>query len=534
MNEANIHVHKTENGWKITPAGDKQLAKVLTNRTGNVYAFNGVESPVLIAAAMARLSRRGDDMRITYLDEFAGSNEQADALINRVVTAYGDDSVQQLVGLHIVVENASNLLTKLLEWGRLAAYLEQSTRYIFFDQKDVVGKYKYFTPTNLGGLTDDFNRTNDQIFDLYSQIVRQVTDYVRAKHPEPADKKERTAWLGATRAQACDAVRPVLPVATKSTVGIFASGQALDSLIMHLLSEPLLEAREVGQQILTEARKVVPAFLERTDKPERGGASVAYRATNRQAMRDLAAKYLKPGTIESDPVTLVNYWPKNEFDLIPEILFEASAASLEDIYLQVGQMSHEQKSEILSAAIGERLNRRHKPGRAFEITHYEFEITGDYGTFRDLQRHRIVDALEWQRLTPDLGYDVPELVKEAGFEADYQKCFDLSETLYHKLMNGGLEAEAQYATLLGHKMRYRLVLNARAAFHFLELRTSPQGHPGYRKICQMMYNKIAEVHPDIATAMKFINEGEDPGLTRLAAERATQFKLDQLETKKAK
>ncbi|MFI5240211.1 MAG: FAD-dependent thymidylate synthase [Candidatus Saccharimonadia bacterium] len=528
----NEFITKLANSWQITEAGKKKLDQVITNPKGEVYAFNDSESPVLIAAAMARLSRRGDDMRITYLDEFAGKNEQADALIGRVVTAYGDDSVQQLVGIHLVVENASNLLTKLLEWGRLGAYLEQSTRYIFFDKLDESGKYKFYTPTDLAALTIEYDQTLTQIFELYSRIVRGVTAYVRNQHAEPTDKSEKVAWQGATRAQACDAARPVLPVATKATVGLFLSAQALESLIIHLESDPLPEAQAIGKQILDESRKVLPAFLERTDVPERGGAAVAYRATGRSNLRKLADKYIKDDhLIPIDAVTLVSYWPKNEYDLIPEILFESSNAPLESIYEQVSKLTAEQKSEILATAIGERLNRRHKPGRSFEIPHYEFQITGDYGTFRDLQRHRIVDGFEWQRLTPDIGYDIPDLIKAAGFEKDFIEAFNLSENLYKTMQAKGFSAEAQYATLLGHKMRYRFMLNARASFHFLELRTSPQGHPGYRKICQHMFNKIAEVHPNIASSMKFINEGEDPGLTRLAAERATQFKLEQLDNK---
>src|SRR3989338_1333599 len=125
----------------------KDLEKILTDPDGPVYVFKSSANPVLVAAAMARLSRRGDDLRVIYLDEFADTPpEKADDLIKRVVTAYGDDSVQQLIFLQLVVEDASNLLTKLLEWGRFGGYLEQSTRYIYFDQKSADGQYKYFTP----------------------------------------------------------------------------------------------------------------------------------------------------------------------------------------------------------------------------------------------------------------------------------------------------------------------------------------------------------------------------------------------------
>jgi len=520
-----------EHVLKVTTQGEKRLEEVLTDAKGDVYAFRGTESPVLVAAAMARLSRRGDDMRITYLDEFAGQDQGADDLIKRVVTAYGDDSVQQLVGVHVVVENASNLLTKLLEWGRLGSYLEQSTRYIYFDETDLNGQYRYYTPDTLKGETRErYISSMDQIFKLYSKLVRELTDYVRVKHPKPADIKERAAWSGATRAQACDAIRPLLPVATKSTVGIFASAQAIESLIMHLRSEELSEAREVGDQILREVRKVIPAFLERTDLPERGGATTAYRATTRTDLAKLAAKYLpvKPEN-STDDVKLLSYWPKDENKLVPEILFEHTNLPLRTIRDEVSRWGEEQKKEVLRTAIGERLNRRHKPGRAFEIAHYEFEITADYGSFRDLQRHRMVDAFEWQKLSPAFGYEVPDLVKEAGLEEQFVHCFNISKRLYSTLVEARHETEAQYAVLLGNRMRWRWVLNARALFHLLELRTSPQGHPGYRKICKQMHESIKSVHPTIAEAMIFVNKDEDPELTRLAAERATQYKLEKLD-----
>ena len=155
----------------------------------------------------------------------------------------------------------------------------------------------------------------------------------------------------------------------------------------------------------------------------------------------------------------------------------------------------------------------------------------DYGIFRDLQRHRMVDDMRWQLLTPRYGFDVPKLVEEAGLSDQYERCFDISLELYSKLQAAGRPLEAQYATLLGHTMRWRVTLNAREAFHFIELRTSPQGHPGYRKLAYQMYEKIAEVHPLIAEAIKFVNKDEDPELTRLAAERYTQYKLQQFDSK---
>jgi dTMP kinase len=525
----NPYIEKTASGFKITAAGREFLDKAMTDSIGNVYTFKETLSPITIAAAMARLSRRGDDMRVTILDEFALRAGKDEKLLHRVITAYGDDSVQQLAGLHVVVEDGSNLLTKKLEWGRLAAYLEQSTRYIYYDKKDANGQYKYYTPEHFSGqLLQTYREHLDKIFDNYSNIVHRLTDYVREHASTPKAERD-IAWEGATRAQACDAARAVLPVATKSTTGIFASGQALESLIIHLLSDELPEARETGQKVLEQARQIIPTFLERADKPERGGAMVAYRANTAAAVKKLAQEYLpdrhaKPAL---EPAELTSVWPRNELDLVPDMLYEHSNLPLAELEKIVDKWPYQKKVDVFSAYMGERLNRRHRPGRALEKAHYSWDIVCDYDIFRDLQRHRMVDDLAWQQLTPRYGYEIPELVEQAGLTDLFEVCFDISLKLYSILQAAGYELEAQYATLLGHKMRWKVTMNAREAFHFNELRTSPQGHRDMRKLVLQMHEKLAEAHPLLAEAMKFVNRDEDAELTRLAAERYTQFKLRQ-------
>jgi dTMP kinase len=529
----NSYVTKQDGQYAVTEAGEKYLQEVVTTTKGNVYAFTDKLSPITIAAAMARLSRRAGDMRVTILDEFAHQLGKDEKLLQRVITGYGDDSVQQLTGLHVVVEGASQILTKRLEWGRLAAYLEQSTRYIYYDQKDAQGNYGYYTPDHLDNAAKQQYRTiMDQIFDLYSGMVHRLTEYVAANDSTPQAERD-IAWKSAVRAQACDAARPVLPVATKSTVGIFASGQALESLIMHLQSDELPEAHQTGDELLTQARKIIPAFLERADRPDRGGAMIAYRSNTRKAVQKLAREYLPDSYANgnTEPVQLTSVWPRNELDLIPDMLYEHTSMPLGELQQEVAAWPYDKKIRVFEAYIGERLNRRHKPGRALEKAHYSWDLVCDYGSFRDLQRHRMVDDLEWQQLTPRYGYDVPQLVEDAGLTEQFEQCFDLSLKLYSLLQEAGYALEAQYATLLGHKMRWKVTYNAREAFHLHELRTSSQGHPGYRKLVQQMHEKLSDKHPLLGEAMRFVNQDEDPELTRLAAERYTQFKLNQLDNK---
>lgn len=510
-----------------TEKGQEWLEGVTTNANDPVYAITEDLGQIAAAAAMARLSRRAGDLRDTLLEEFSEIDTKNDInVLRRIISDYGDDSVTQLVGVHYVVEGASNLLTKHIEWGRLAAYLEQSTRYIYYDQKDAENKYLYLRPPEMEKkVLGAYETIMDKVFDNYSAVVRGISEHLNKTLTKPDDVSE-VAWKNAIRGQACDAARPMLPVATKSTVGVFASGQALENMIMRMRASELPETRETAEKILTETRKIVPVFLERTDREDRGGAYTKYLVDNRNNMQSLADEILPRSydiEFKKGP-TLTAYSPKNELDLVAHMLYEYSDLSEDQLTEYIKSLKYDDKYKILETYVGERRNRRHKPGRALERAVYSWDIVSDYGSFRDLQRHRMVSDLSWQKLTPRYGYEVSELVQEAELTDAYQEAFDLSLELHSLLQAAGYEEEAQYATLLGHNMRWKLTMNAREAMHFMELRTSEQGHPGYRKIVQQMYDQLSEVHPLIADTMKFINQKDSPALTRLEEEKRNEIK----------
>ncbi|HYF96526.1 MAG TPA: FAD-dependent thymidylate synthase, partial [Patescibacteria group bacterium] len=409
---------------------------------------------------------------------------------------------------------------------------EQSTRYIYYDQKDAEGRYKYYIPANFSNEAKSrYCQSIDKIFDNYSVIVHKLTEHIRS-HVKQDTGDNKAAWLSATKALACDMARPVLPVSSKSTVGIYLSAQSLEYLIIKLLSDETAEARQAGEDILEEARKVMPVFLERADKGNRGAATTEYlQATRSKAKRTVRKHINGQFSIDMTPLELADYWPKNELDITADICHEFTGLSLSEIKSDLDKLSIEEKRRIIYEYVGERSNRRQKPGRALERIHYTWDILCSYGIFRDLARHRIVDDMTWQELSPRFGYEIPQIVEESGLSEYFTNCFDESLNLYDYLQAQGYKKEAQYATLLGHRMRWKVTFNARQAFHMLELRTSTQGHPEYRKLAQQMFEKISEVHPVIASSMKFVNRSEDKGqqLIRLEAEKNARKKLAELD-----
>ncbi len=535
-----VLVRELESGLQVlNDEGHEFIRPYVTNTDREVFALTGLLNPVPQAAAMARLSRSPSGYReIVAAEGFLNPDfERALGLIRRVVTEFGDDSVQQLLPISAVAENVSQIVTKDIEHGRLAAYLERSTRYVFYDRKDENDNYLYVVPSELkGSILEDYTATTDKIFGAYSEIIRGLLPKVEADNPKE-EGKSAVAWRNSIRAKACDLARALLPVSVKSTVGIFASGQAYENLVMRLRGAETDEARSVGNQLLVEARKVSGVFLERADKPDRGGAYTAYQIENRINARKLAAEIL--ASHGSQPLIdlpqesslglkLVDYYPKDELTLVADMLYGSTGESLEQIRRALASVGRGKQEEVFWAYVGERRNRRHKPGRAFENAHYYWDGLTDFGSFRDLQRHRIVDDMTRQNLTPDYGYNIPDDIVKYGYRDKFVEAFNLSEGLYQRLKSQVNPVIAQYAVLLGHRMRWKVSYNAREAFHIHEIRTTGQGHADYRKIVQDMHHQAAKVHPLTTKAMKFFNAQEDVTLGRLESEEASQRKLGQL------
>ena len=192
---------------------------------------------------------------------------------------------------------------------------------------------------------------------------------------------------------------------------------------------------------------------------------------------------------------------------------------LENEASRARRLSTEDRADLLRTYVGQRANRRHKPGRAFERTSYRFDVLTDYGAFRDLQRHRLL-TLEWQPLSPRHGYTEPAAIEEAGALGDWRDVMDRSADLYEALAGQGLREVAPYGVEMAYRVRFYMEMNAREAMHVIELRTAPQGHPAYRRVCQLMHGAIRDVagHRAIAAAMSYADHS-DVELERLQQER---------------
>lgn len=546
---------------RFTADERRVLSPHFTNLDGDVFALRNLPE-VVKGALFARYSRSSKSLRRLFLDEFvdvlapgrpvntANGGEQPDSLgeelvlpgfegpqpavgaeraarlYARVFGDYGDDSVAQLGAAHIACEGVSNVLTKVLERGRLASYLEQSTRYVPYTDRPG-GRWKYVVPEELDepslrGLRERYVSTLDDAFMTYCRWLEPAQAHFRRRYPNVAGDSD-AVYRAVIRAKALDTLRGLLPAATRSNVGIFASGQAFEALLLRMRVHPLAEARACADRMLTELRVVIPAFVARVDREDRGVRWSRYLAGRRRETAAAVERILR-GTVPvpQPEVALVDFDPDGEVKVVAAALYESSRLPESQLLETARGMSADDRTAVLSAYVGDRANRRHRPGRAFERTGYCFDVLSDYGAFRDLQRHRLL-TVEWQALSADHGYVQPAAVEDIGAEADWRRVMDRTRELHAALVREVSSTVAQYAVPMAYRIRYRMQMNAREAMHVIELRTAPQGHPAYRRVCQAMHRAIRDEagHAALAEAMRFADHSA-VALERLAGERASE------------
>jgi thymidylate synthase ThyX len=514
------------------------LERYFTNTERPVFALKNLPE-VVKGALFARYSRSSKSLRRLFLDEFykgedgggvadIGSERAAD-LYDRIFIEFGDDSVAQLGGAHIAVEQGSNILTKVLEWGRLAAYLEQSTRYVPYDDKPG-GRYRYYLePQLVQALGPAYAESMEAIFELYSQALPKAVEGLRKRFPQTPNDPDRV-YNATTRAKALDALRGMLPASTVSNTGIYATGQAYESMLLRMRASSLHEVRSVAEMMLEELNQVMDVFLQRVDQPNRGGVWSRYLAETQESISKVTSSLTEDMDPEPSPrVELIDWDTDAEEKLVAAMLYASSNLSESQLRSRVAAMSSEERIRVVESYVGDRRNRRHKPGRAFERINYRFDVLADYGAFRDLQRHRML-TLEWQDLSALHSYEMSEDIEQLGLSGSYEEAMEISADLWGRVAKE-LPKQAQYCVCMAYRIRFVMQMNAREAMHLIELRSSPQGHPSYRVVAHDMHRLIEQVagHKAVARAMSFV-DFNDVDLERLEAERDAERKRQSRKT----
>ncbi len=504
-------------GLGLSPEEKRLIEPFFTNLDRAVFAVPFLP-PEVIGALCSRTSRAKEDLRVIFLNEFvkpflADKGEYSEALNAFIeflhkyplevvfsnpkgrefyikwLAQYGDDSIAQMAGTHLLFSGISQVAIKHLEDMRVGiAPLEKSTRYVDYSQK-VNGEYMYYADPTLSdlGLMSEYRAAMDGLFQTYSDLGVKFLEFLKNKYP---DEKELVL-----KTKAFDTLRGLLPAATLSQVAFFANGQALEYALSRSLRHPLGEIRWCGETALTELKKVVPAFLRRLE----GETSQGYQeyltgrgGRVRQAALDL--KLNAAAEPASAPgVKLLEYDLDGEDKILAALLFPESHESFPAILAKVRTLSPEGKEKLLARAVHGRTARWYKIPRAFEMADLTFEITMNLGAWRDIHRHRMQTQLR-QKWSVHHGYDLPPELEEAGLADNYRVAVARVEEVFHKIEPQDPDL-AQYAVTLAHRLRFIQRQNMRSFLWETELRTIPTGHPDYRRIEQEKVRLVAQAYP---------------------------------------
>lgn len=500
-------------------------------------------------ALMSRYSRTDKTMRRIFLDEFIKNPNRGQEFYERILLEYGDDSVAELGEAQVAIEWISNIAAKKIEDHRIGlSYLEKSSRYVAFDRK-INGHYKYCREENImqSPFADQYIQACDHAFDVYSKNIQSMQKFI--SETEPIERflffdfisKQETAYSNlksqkdiesaqrvynsTIRSKTLDTLRGLLPASTLTNLAITGNGRAFEYLLSSMFASNLKEMKMLASQLHSELNLVIPAFIKRVND-KYGQALQAYLTDTRSTISELAHYYIKNIKADKNPhsVKLLNYEDNCEAEIkvASAILYEhASGQSLEKITHYIRSIPAYDRYKIIQTYTKLRANRRYRPGRAFEMVEYTFEMFTNFGMFRDLHRHRIL-TMERQLLSTRHGYDIPAEIINLGIAKDFKDCMYKCNEIY-EMISKKYPTEAQYVVNFAYKYPYFVKLNLREACHMIELRTVPQGHPDYRKVCQKMYKQIKRVHPILAKGIKFVDLRKYE-LERLHAEKNVEKK----------
>jgi thymidylate synthase ThyX len=482
-------------------------------------------------ALMSRYSRTDKTMRRIFLDEFIKNPNRGQEFYERVLLEYGDDSVAELGEAQVAIEWVSNIAAKKIEDHRIGlSYLEKSSRYVAFDRK-INGHYKYCREENImqSSFADQYIQACDHAFDVYSKNIQSMQKFI--SETEPIDhflffdciSKQETAYSNlksqrdiesaqrvynsTIKSKTLDTLRGLLPASTLTNLGITGNGRAFEYLLSTMFASKLKEIKMLASQLHSELNQVIPAFIRRAND-KYGQALQAYLTGTTSAVSELTHHYIKNIKANKNPhsVKLLSYEDNYEAEIkvASAILYEqAGGQSLEKITQCIRSIPADDRHKIIQTYTKLRTNRRHRPGRAFEMVEYTFEMFTNFGMFRDLHRHRIL-TIERQLLSTRHGYDIPAEIINLGIAKDFKDCMYKCNEIY-EMISKKYPTEAQYVVNFAYKYPYFIKLNLREACHMIELRTVPQGHPDYRKVCQRMYKQIRRAHPILAKGIKFVD-----------------------------
>lgn len=436
-----------------------------------------------IAVTFAKTSRSPQSFR-----EIAAelSDEQSARFHEKWVIGYGHASVAEHAVLHIAFENVSRLAVECIESNRLASYTEKSTRYQTWKLDE------FYLPPELENspLRTPYLETTRLLFQTYQEILPPLRACIEKRSPR-RENETPEAWDRRVRSQYVDTARFLLPASALANLGMTANARVMEHAIRKMLSHPLQEVRQIGEQVKRVAQQEVPTLLKY--------AEASSYLQNLEDYFPAQAACLSASASSTDWCILVQYDEDAEARLLAAALYRYGNLSYAEV-LQAVRAGPEAQRREWAEALLKGVNRYHPPLRELEHTFYTFDLLMDQGAYFEFKRHRMMTQSP-QRLTASLGYATPQLIREAGVEAAYHRAMQQAAETYRLLAEWNPQV-AQYVVPNGFYRRVLATFNLREAYHFCQLRAASNAHFSMRRLALRIAAEIRRVHPLLASAME--------------------------------
>ena len=405
--------------------------------------------------------------------------ESAASFNERWVVGYGHASVAEHAIVHLAVENISRLACDTLEDNRLASYTEKSSRY------QVIDADSFHVPQELDSQRasrETYVAACRTLFATYHRLLDGTLDHLRSTLPQRENERDAAYGLRIRRL-ATDACRAILPAATLTNVGLTANARTLEHAISKLMSSGLEEERAVGLEIREQGRSITPTLVKYADHNP-------YLAELRSVVSTEPPNEPPSNNVN---VSLIDHDP-DPFAKLAAALVYRKGGSYADALAKSCDLSRDQQINVINDAV-RNIGPHDSAPREFELVGYTFEFTFDYGALREFRRHRMQTYLG-QPLTVSNGYDIPDLVRQAGVEGVFTDAIQDAESAFHALSDHS-PAVAQYLVTHAHRQRILSRLSLRECYHLFKLRASLQAHESIRLPIIEAMRLAVDVHPEL-------------------------------------
>src|SRR5882672_9665772 len=267
------------------------------------------------------------------------NNQRAQAFYSKWLSQYGDDSIAQVTGTHVIVWGISQVAMKFIEDQRVGLEpIEKSTRYVNFGSK-VGGRYLYFTPSpdlERHGVLAEYIATMDHLFDTYVAMLPRLQDWLRKNFEEKESILEKKAF---------DTLRGLLPMSTLGQVAFRGNAQAFEYLINRTARHPLGELRWFASELKRELDKEIPSLLLRV-ADEKSKDYQTYLSRRYEAVREYVGDSASERGLKPE-VRLVEYDSDSEVKILAGIIFQQIHGSWDQALDKAKSLNETEKRTLM-------------------------------------------------------------------------------------------------------------------------------------------------------------------------------------------